>query len=132
MRLCAHLADRLEQRAAERPQINKKWQDAARLMLDSEHRTEEQIHKAIDWCQDDGFWCDVILSMPNLRKHYRRLRAQATTRANGNGSAPPPGSKPSTADQRLADIRAHKERDRQQREGGQTTNVIQGSVISDQ
>ena len=121
----------MELHSGERPEIGKKWLDSARLMLDSEKRTEDQIHKAIDWCQDDTFWCDVILSMPNLRKHYRRLRAQAATRANGNGSAPPPGSRPSTADQRLAEIQARKERDRQQREGAQSTNVIQGSVISD-
>lgn len=86
-RLCAHLAARIEGNGSLRPEIGKKWRDAARLMLDTEHRTEEQIHKAIDWCQDDSFWCSNVMSMPKLRKQYDvlRLRALAQKKAQANG-----------------------------------------------
>jgi len=76
-RLCIHLADRVEAHGSLRPEIGKKWRDAARLMLDNDKRTEAQVHKAIDWCQDDGFWRRNVMSMPKLREKYDRLRLQA-------------------------------------------------------
>lgn len=84
-RLCAHLADRIEANGVKRPAVTEKWRDAARLMLDRDGRTEEQVHAAIDWCQSDEFWRSNILSMPTLRKQYDRLRMQAK-RANGRAS----------------------------------------------
>ena len=84
-RLCDHLADRIEANGSTRPNIGKKWRDAARLMLDNDGRTEEQVHKAIDWCQSDEFWRGNILSMPKLRQQYEQLRLRAM-RANGRAS----------------------------------------------
>lgn len=76
-RLCIHLADRIEGNGSKRPTITQRWRDAARLMLDKDGRTEDQVHAAIDWCQDDEFWRTNILSMPTLRKQYDRLRLAA-------------------------------------------------------
>jgi hypothetical protein len=76
-RLCQHLADRMVDNGTVRPLITKRWRDAARLMLDKEGRTEEQVHAAIDWCQSDGFWKANILSMPKLREKYDQLRLAA-------------------------------------------------------
>jgi hypothetical protein len=76
-RLCTHLADRIVANGSPEPSITKRWRDAARLMLDKEGRTEEQIHSAIDWCQNDGFWKANILSMPKLREKYDQLRLAA-------------------------------------------------------
>ncbi len=76
-RLCTHLADRIEANGSKRPTITKGWRDAARLLMTRDGRTEEQIHRAIDWCQDDAFWRANILSMPTLRKQYDRLRLAA-------------------------------------------------------
>lgn len=76
-RLCAHLADRIEGNGANRPAVNEKWRDAARLMIDVDKRPEEKVHAAIDWCQDNEFWRSNILSMPKLREQYERLRMQA-------------------------------------------------------
>lgn len=76
-RLCAHLADRVEANGCKRPAITRKWRDAARLLLDKDGRTEEQIHRAIDWCQDDEFWRGNVMAMPKLREQYDRLRLQA-------------------------------------------------------
>jgi hypothetical protein len=88
-RLCVHLAGRIEGNTGERPDIGKRWRDAARLMLDNDHRTEERIHKAIDWSQDSEFWHPHILSMPKLREKYQTLRLQALReqKAASNGHA---------------------------------------------
>ena len=75
--LCGHLADRVEINTGERPKITKDWLDAARLMLDNDHRREDQINRAIDWCQDNEFWRKNVRSMPKLREQYVRLRMEA-------------------------------------------------------
>lgn len=76
-RICDHLADRIEANGSKRPSIGKGWHDAARLMLDRDGRTEDEIHRAIDWCQSDEFWRGNILSLPKLRDKYDQLRLQA-------------------------------------------------------
>jgi hypothetical protein len=76
-RLCVHLADRIEGNGSNRPNITQKWRDAARLMLDNDQRTEDQVHTAIDWCQDDEFWRINVMSMPKLREQYEKLRLAA-------------------------------------------------------
>lgn len=76
-RLCRLLADRIEGNGSKRPEIGKKWRDAARLMLDKDGRSEEQVTIAINWCQDHEFWRSNILSMPKLREKYDQLRLQA-------------------------------------------------------
>lgn len=86
-RICAHLADRIEANGSLRPEIGKRWRDSARLMIDKDGRTEEHIHRAIDWCQNNEFWRGNILSMPKLREQYDQLRLQAM-RANGRASPP--------------------------------------------
>jgi hypothetical protein len=83
-RLCRHLADRIEANGCKRPAIGRKWRDAARLMIDRDGRTEQQVMTAIDWCQDNEFWRSNILSMPKLREKYDQLRMQAG-RAKRNG-----------------------------------------------
>jgi hypothetical protein len=79
-RLCEYLADWIVKNGSKRPTIGKKWHDAARLMLDRDGRTEEQVHKAIDWCQNDEFWRKNIMSMPKLREQFDRLRLAAQSR----------------------------------------------------
>jgi hypothetical protein len=82
-RLCNHLADRIAEDGSKRPEIGDRWRDAARLMLDNDGLTEEQVHKAIDWCQDHHFWSSNILSMPKLRAKYTTLRKQARAQVPG-------------------------------------------------
>lgn len=76
-RICQHLADSIEANGSKRPDIGKRWQDAARLMLDRDGRTEDEVHGAIDWCQADEFWRSNVLSLPTLREKYDTLRLQA-------------------------------------------------------
>lgn len=94
-RVCVHLADRIEDNGCKRPSITRKWRDAARLLMDRDGKTEEQVHRAIDWCQDDEFWRANVLSMPTLRRQYDTLSLRARTARNSNGR------RPSTAEQRF-------------------------------
>ncbi len=81
--LCDHLASRIEGNGCKRPAITEKWRDAARLMLDKDGYTEQQVKAAIDWSQDHEFWRANILSMPKLREKYEQLRMQAVRDRNG-------------------------------------------------
>ncbi|WP_031010695.1 hypothetical protein [Streptomyces sp. NRRL F-5727] len=102
-RLCEHLADRIVQNGSKRPSITKGWRDAARLMLDKDGRTEEAVHRAIDWCQDSDFWRSNVMSMPKLRDKYDTLRLQASRPAAGGNVVPIGSARPSTTDQRVAE-----------------------------
>ena len=76
-RLCTHLADRIVANGNRTPAVTGKWRDAARLLIDKDGLTEDQVHAAIDWSQDSEFWRANILSMPKLREKYDTLRQQA-------------------------------------------------------
>jgi hypothetical protein len=75
--VCKHLADRIEANGSKRPTVTDTWRREARLLLDSDGRTVEQVTKAIDWCQSDSFWRANVRSMPKLRKQYDTLRLKA-------------------------------------------------------
>ena len=75
--LCDHLADRVAENTGKRPRITKRWHDAARLMLERDKYTPDQIRGAITWCQDSEFWRANVLSMPTLREKYPTLRLHA-------------------------------------------------------
>lgn len=76
-RLCTLLADHVEANGSKRPTVTKAWRTAARLLLDRDGRTEDQVTRAITWSQNDDFWRSNVLSMPTLRKQYDRLRLAA-------------------------------------------------------
>lgn len=94
--VCRQLADRIEANGSKRPTVTDRWRDSARLMLDKDHRTVEQIIGCINWCQNDEFWRSNVLSMPKLRDRYDQLRL-AAQRTNGH--------KESTSNQRVAQAR---------------------------
>jgi hypothetical protein len=91
MRLCVHLAERIEGLGSTRPTITQEWLTEARLLMDKDKRTEAQVHKAIDWCQDSTFWRSNVMSMPTLREKYDqlRLKAEEERKRGANGHAPP-------------------------------------------
>lgn len=82
--ICRHLADRIEGNGSKRPGITENWRKAARLLLDKDARTVEQVIKAIDWCQTDDFWRSNILSMQKLREKYEQLRLAAQRGQNAS------------------------------------------------
>lgn len=75
--VCQHMAASVEARTGRRPRITKRWQDAARLMIDRDGRTPDQIHAAINWIDGDDFWRANILGMPKLRDKWDTLKLQA-------------------------------------------------------
>lgn len=81
--LCEKLAKWVEVNGGKRPNITKGWRDAARLLLDVDGRTVEDVAAAIDWSQRDEFWRSNILSMRKLRQKFDTLRLQAQSRAAG-------------------------------------------------
>lgn len=63
--------------------------DAARLLLDRDSRTVDQVKAAIDYSQDSEFWRPNIRSMSKLRDKYETLRAQAQSTSQRNGTTQP-------------------------------------------
>lgn len=96
-RICKHLADRMIANGCKPPTITKKWRDAARLLLDKDGRTEEQVHRAIEWATAHHFWAANILSLPTLREKYDQLRLRAEQErdaANGQRASPRQSTEP--------------------------------------
>ena len=89
--LCTRLADLIEANGSKRPTITKKWLDAARLMVERDGRSPQQVANMIEWCQEDEFWRSNILSMPKLRERYDQMRLQAMR--SGKGSVTEAGRK---------------------------------------
>jgi len=83
-RACQTLADLIEANGCRRPTITKRWRDAARLMIDKDGRTLDEILGAIRWCQADEFWRSNVMAMPKLRAQYDRLRLEAQRKRNAS------------------------------------------------
>lgn len=83
-----HLDAALKRNEVKKPARTKKNTDAARLLLDRDHRTVDQVKKAIDWATADPFWRSNILSMAKLREKYDQLRMQAQRDQQQHQSAP--------------------------------------------
>lgn len=54
-----------------------KWANEIRLIRERDHKTHDQIKKAIDWSQNHSFWKTVILSPSKLREKYTQLSIKA-------------------------------------------------------
>lgn len=67
------------------PSRTRKNTDAARLMLDRDGLTVDQVERAIRWSQADEFWRSNVLSMSKLREKYDQLRL-AAQRTGGSAS----------------------------------------------
>lgn len=76
-RLLDLLDEEIARNGGKKPTRSKKNIDAARLLLDRDGRTVEQVEAAIRWCQADEFWRSNILSMSKLREKYDQLRLAA-------------------------------------------------------
>jgi hypothetical protein len=111
-RICQHLADRIVGNGSKRPVIGKRWKDSARLLIDKDGLTEQQIHDAIDWCQQHHFWHRQILSMDKLRHQMDRLRLDWKAEREKAAGRKPPGGRSTPDDDyaaALERIRSRKE-----------------------
>lgn len=62
------------------PKRNKSNVNAARLLLDRDGRSVDQVKRAIDFATTDEFWRANILSMSKLRDKYDTLRLRAQSK----------------------------------------------------
>ena len=87
-RICEHLAEQVEMTGSKRPAVTARWRNEARLMLDRDGRTEEQVHACIRWLftsanPDAIFWRPNVRAIPKLRSEYDRLRQLAERQPMG-------------------------------------------------
>src|SRR5699024_8665450 len=73
--------DRIDQHCAEhdfkKPNRTKQNLNAARLMLDKDERTLEQVNWIMDWVTAHSFWASNIMSASKLREKFDQLKGQA-------------------------------------------------------
>lgn len=78
VQLSKHLFSLIQSRNPKAKDPNhQEWAKHIDLMLRIDGRSEQEIRRAIDWCQADDFWFSVILSTKNFRKQYDKLYAAA-------------------------------------------------------
>lgn len=75
--VCQHMAASVQRRTGRAPRITAAWRTQARLMIDRDGRTVEEITRIIDWVEADDFWRANVLSLPKLRQKFDTLRLQA-------------------------------------------------------
>lgn len=80
--LCQMLSNRIKANGSKRHgNVNDKWRTEARLMLDDDGYTFEQIAWMINWSQSHHFWRTNVLSMTKLRDKFDTMKLQATSDA---------------------------------------------------
>lgn len=65
------------------PNFNE-WSNSIRLMIDTDKRDPAKIAQVIEWCQQDEFWQNNILSTKKLRKQFDQLVMRMDA-GNNNG-----------------------------------------------
>ena len=75
--VCDAMAASVNRRTGRTPRITTAWRTQARLMIDRDGRTVEEITRIIDWVDGNDFWRANVLSLPKLRQKFDTLRLQA-------------------------------------------------------
>ena len=76
-----YLDERVVANGTKKPGRNKTNRDAARLLLDVDGKTVDQVRRAIEWATADDFWRVNVRSASALRKHYDALVLAAQRKA---------------------------------------------------
>jgi hypothetical protein len=76
----------------------KRWQDAARLLIDADERHFEEAAAVLEWTQADDFEKANIHSMPKFRERYPQLRMKWAGSRGRAQAAVATHQQPSTAD----------------------------------
>ena len=71
------MAASVQRRTGRTPRVTAAWRTQARLMIDRDGRTVEEITRIIDWAEGNDFWRANVLSVPKLRQKFDTLRLQA-------------------------------------------------------
>ena len=75
--VCDAMAASVSRRTGRTPRITAAWRKQARLMIDRDGRSVEEITRIIDWVDGNDFWRANVLSLPKLRQKFDTLRLQA-------------------------------------------------------
>ena len=75
--VCDAMAASVQRRTGRTPRVTAAWRTQARLMIDRDGRTVEEIIRIIDWVDGNDFWRANVLSVPKLRQKFDTLRLQS-------------------------------------------------------
>ena len=75
--VCDAMAASVQRRTGRAPRITATWRTQARLMIDRDGRSVEEIARVIDWAEGNDFWRANVLSVPKLRQKFDTLRLQS-------------------------------------------------------
>ena len=75
--VCDAMAASVQRRTGRTPRVTAAWRTQARLMIDRDGRTVDELTRIIDWVEADDFWRANILSVPKLRQKFDTLRLQS-------------------------------------------------------
>ena len=81
--VCDAMAASVNRRTGRTPRVTAAWRKQARLMIDRDGRTVDEITRVIDWVEADDFWRANILSIPKLRQKFDTLRLQSQRPRSG-------------------------------------------------
>ena len=75
--VCDAMAASVQRRTGRTPRVTTAWRTQARLMIDRDGRTVDEITRVIDWAEGNDFWRANVLSVPKLRQKFDTLRLQS-------------------------------------------------------
>ncbi len=74
MKLAVRLYEHIKQRNPKQKKPNwQTWADDFRKIVEIDKRDTDELIKVLDWCQQDDFWQNNVLSPAKLRKQYDQL-----------------------------------------------------------
>ena len=81
--VCDAMAASVNRRTGRTPRVTAAWRTQARLMIDRDGRTVDEITRIIDWVDGNDFWRANVLSVPKLRQKFDTLRLQSQRPRSG-------------------------------------------------
>ena len=75
--VCDAMAASVQRRTGRAPRVTAAWRTQARLMIDRDGRSVEEITRVIDWAEGNDFWRANVLSVPKLRQKFDTLCLQS-------------------------------------------------------
>lgn len=83
--VCDAVADHVEVVTGKRPSVGARWHQQARLMLDADGRSVDEVRALMAWVTASSFWSPNILSVPKLREKWPTLIGQAQRDSSSRG-----------------------------------------------
>lgn len=75
--VCRIVADHVTLVTGSAPRVGARWEQQARLMLDADGHTVDDVRAVMAWVSASAFWAPNVLSVPKLREKWPTLVGQA-------------------------------------------------------